>query len=762
MQPQLQNNNQKELLVQRSYSEGKLEMMNINNDLISKDGKYIRKSSVPPVSINTSFNDQDSAITGNNNSSVIRSYSNPTSSENNSVKDSIFLNNSTQSQNQPSSPKQSSNLYMSSNKYSPWISTNNDKESNIHPDTKRKSFIGQQQLQSQLPSQQYNDSTGIMNHKDTIPPPTRNISLNHSLPIIQNGNATNGINNNYLNSNEDNNYYNNNNYLYKPQIHLEKQQIGQLEQIQSQIQPEYKEQIQQLQQQQEQLVINSTHDHLLTPPRSKSYVTPSNYSKPSNATVSRAKSETKLLNDYADVMDIVSLIPTIIGENIDIPPDQSPIRQHFVSQSPTSKSVPITPLSEQINVTSKRHNDYIIKKKEVNSLKRRSSLKYESYHGFDDSDNSPAIVYSNPDTSCSFKRSGSSNSNSSTRLSNNNTPESILSKNITKTNSPLSLNAPMIPPMMMDSTTAAMLETHGSSLLLQQDLSMSSGPSSNHMNMSFTEGITNKRNMNELNRTGISELSNGKIINPLSRKTNRHFVIIPNSTEAIEDKNSSERRHRSHKHSHSHHRKDVYPDNVEGEFEGDRELRERRHSRLYDDTESERRERRQSRQFEDTESERRERHRRTRRPVKVIDENGVEKIMYKRHHHHRSNRHEDFIEDNINNSERSEKPRSSHRNSRQKQSLIVGEQQQRTSSRHHSHVHSKHQSLTSVPSKASPYLDYSTGNTSINVDPRMLNEYSYSNPSNIPNNNSNANPTNLPTQEINDFFDNIFKLNWTL
>jgi len=94
--------------------------------------------------------------------------------------------------------------------------------------------------------------------------------------------------------------------------------------------------------------------------------------------------------------------------------------------------------------------------------------------------------------------------------------------------------------------------------------------------------------------------------------------------------------------------------------------------------------------------------------------------------------------------------------------LAVGEQQLRTSSRHHNHVHSKHQSLTSVPSKASPYLDYSAGNTSFNVDPRMLNEYSYSNPSNIPNNNSNANPTNLPTQEINDFFDNIFKLNWTL
>ena len=42
----------------------------------------------------------------------------------------------------------------------------------------------------------------------------------------------------------------------------------------------------------------------------------------------------------------------------------------------------------------------------------------------------------------------------------------------------------------MDSTTAAMLETHGNSLLLQQDPSMA--PSVNNMmNMNFTDGSTN-------------------------------------------------------------------------------------------------------------------------------------------------------------------------------------------------------------------------------------------------------------------------------
>ncbi|KAL6597710.1 hypothetical protein U3516DRAFT_914025, partial [Neocallimastix sp. 'constans'] len=329
--------------------------------------------------------------------------------------------------------------------------------------------------------------------------------------------------------------------------------------------------------------------------------------------------------------------------------------------SPTSKSVPIIPLSEQINVTSKRHNEYI-KKKEVNSLKRRSSLKYESYHGFDDTNNndgSPAIVYSNPDTSCSFKRVSSGSSKLSVNT------ETQPNQNITKAKSPLALNTPMLPPMMMDSTTAAMLETHGNSLLLQQDPTMSNG-SNNLRNMSFTEGVTNKINFAG---SGSPELLNGKIANPLPRKTNRHRTtkmdenMEPNTGDVRSkgDIEKPERHHRSRRHSHAHHKsippKDLDPEELEKWKEEERKRREKRHSRHSNETEAERRERRERRK--------------SRRPLTIIDENGVEKVVHRhhRHHHHRSSRYNE----GETKEERPEKPISSsgHRHSRHRQSVAV-------------------------------------------------------------------------------------------
>jgi len=624
-------------------------------------------------------------------------------------------------------------------------------------------------------------SSNLTSHNLNINTNNNINNINNNVNIINNNvNNVNKVNNNqystldnyvnrypYYDDEEDDNFFNKSNYLYKPQIHLEKQQIGQLEQLQSQIQPEYKEKIQQLQQQQEKLVI-STNNELLSAPKINN--TQKKSPKVPKIIIPKAQPETKLLNDYADVMDIVSLIPTILGENIDIPPDQSPIRQHFVAPSPTSKSVPITPLSEQINVTSKRHNEYI-KKKEVNSLKRRSSLKYESYHAFDDSttDGSPAIVYSNPDTSCSFKRN-STGSNKGSRLSIN---TDVQPKQITKAKSPLGLNAPMLPPMMIDSTTAAMLETHGNSLLLQQDPSMSSTNQTNNnlMSMSFTEGVTNNMNLPEVvvsagnvTSVGSSEIPNGKLANPLPRKAYRRRTLVnenqePNGLDAKE----KERRHRSRRHSHHHksmHTKDMTPEELEKLAE---ERRERRHSRRPDETESERRERHERRK--------------SRRPLTIIDENGVEKVVHRhRRHHHRSSRY--VAEDGT---LLPEKPRSSssHRHSRHRQSVAVGEQQQHS---HHSHdyLRSKHQSL--APNKAN---QSSIESTSFNLDTRSLNDISnQNNPPNNPSNNSQNNPqnisipnstnimnntnlintnsTNLPTQEINDFFDNIFKLNWSL
>jgi len=324
-------------------------------------------------------------------------------------------------------------------------------------------------------------------------------------------------------------------------------------------------------------------------------------------------------------------------------------------------------------------------------------------------------------------------------------------KKITKAKSPLGLNAPMLP-MMIDSTTAAMLETHGNSLLLQ-DPSMSSTNQNNNnlMNMSFTEGVTNKMNLNnELSSgpvvgVGSPELPNGKIANPLPRKAYRRRTLMNENQEpnAVDGK-EKERRHRSRRHSHHHksmHTKDMTPE----ELEKLAERRERRHSRRPDETESERRERHERRK--------------SRRPLTIIDENGVEKVVHRhRRHHHRSSRY--VAEDGT---ELPEKPKSSsHRHSRHRQSVAVGEQQQHS---HHTHPHdylrSRHQSL--APNKTNqPNIE----STSFNLDTRSLNDIQVQN-KNENNNTQNASitnntTTNLPTQEINDFFDNIFKLNWSL
>jgi hypothetical protein len=296
-----------------------------------------------------------------------------------------------------------------------------------------------------------------------------------------------------------------------------------------------------------------------------------------------------------------------------------------------------------------------------------------------------------------------------------------------------------------------MLETHGNSLLLQQDPSMANS-ANNMMNMSFTEGVTNKMN---LGNSGTPELPDASFAAPLQRKSNRRRTVMG---EEMDEKR--ERHRRSRRHSHSRHRS-MRPEGVEGDRDRDREHRERRHSRRPDETEGERRERRHSRRPDETESERRERHRRSRRPITIIDENGLEKVVYKRrHHHHRSSRYVEG-DSTVAGEERPEKPRSSHRHSRHRQSVAVGEQQRHHHS--HSHLRSKHQSI--APTTASPSLDYSIGTTSFSLDTRSLNDVPTkpdNNSNSISNTNINTNPTNLPTQEINDFFDNIFKLNWSL